>query len=401
MGNEAAHNKNSSLSFFPIACAGFASMVSMRVCDALLPELARSFQVSTGTAANTISFFVIAYGIMQLIFGTLGDRYGKQRIIAVAVTLSAMINAALIFAPDIHIMSALRGAAGGAAAGIIPLCMAYIGDTVPYDKRQEVLARFMSATIMGMIGGQWMGGLFADTLGWQAAFIVLVAVFGSVAWLMRSALSTDTRATTQSTQQKPAGFTQQIPGVLKLPWARQILLYALLEGALVFSAIVFIPSYLHHTYQLPLTAAGAIVALYGIGGLGYTLFARRLLGRFGEHGLARLGGVMIGLGFVLLIAGSHWAWALPACLVSGFGFYMLHNTLQANATQMAPQARGTAVALFACSLFLGQSLGIGAASALLDKVGLATIFTVCMASLPVLGYAFAYALINKKPPAAA
>lgn len=399
MGNKAANNTNSSLSFFPIACAGFASMVSMRVCDALLPELARSFQVSTGTAANTISFFVIAYGVMQLIFGTLGDRYGKQRMIAVAVSLSAVINIALIFSPTIDVMSALRGAAGGAAAGIIPLCMAYIGDTVPYDKRQEVLARFMSATIIGMIGGQWMGGLFADTLGWQAAFVVLVLVFGSVAWLMRAALSGIKTMPTDSGSPQKTGFTQQIPTVLKLPWARQVLLYALLEGALVFSAIVFIPSYLHDRFNLPLTAAGAIVALYGIGGLGYTLFARRLLGRFGEHGLSRFGGLMIGLGFVLLVVGSHWAWSLPACLISGFGFYMLHNTLQANATQMAPQARGTAVALFACSLFLGQSLGIGAASSLIDSMGLQVVFSVCMISLPVLGYAFAWALKNKRPVA--
>lgn len=399
MGNEAANNTNSSLSFFPIACAGFASMVSMRVCDALLPELARSFQVSTGTAANTISFFVIAYGVMQLIFGTLGDRYGKQRMIAVAVSLSAVINIALIFSPTVDVMSALRGAAGGAAAGIIPLCMAYIGDTVPYEKRQEVLARFMSATIIGMIGGQWMGGLFADTLGWQAAFVVLVLVFGSVAWLMRAALSGIKTIPTDSGSPQRTGFTQQIPTVLKLPWARQVLLYALLEGALVFSAIVFIPSYLHDRFNLPLTAAGAIVALYGIGGLGYTLFARRLLGRFGEHGLSRFGGLMIGLGFVLLVTGSHWAWSLPACLISGFGFYMLHNTLQANATQMAPQARGTAVALFACSLFLGQSLGIGAASSLIDSVGLQAVFSVCMISLPVLGYAFAWALKNKRPVA--
>lgn len=120
MGNEAANNTNSSLSFSPIACAGFASMVSMRVCDALLPELARSFQVSTGTAANTISFFVIAYGVMQLIFGTLGDRYGKQRMIAVAVLLSALINIALIFSPTIDVMSALRGGCGWRRCGHYP-----------------------------------------------------------------------------------------------------------------------------------------------------------------------------------------------------------------------------------------------------------------------------------------
>jgi hypothetical protein len=47
-----------------------------------------------------------------------------------------------------------------------------------------------------------------------------------------------------------------------------------------------------------------------------------------------------------------------ACLMTGLGFYMLHNTLQVQATQMAPAARGSAVTLFACSLFFGQSTGV-------------------------------------------
>lgn len=366
----------------------------MRVCDALLPELARSFHVSTGTAAHTVSYFVIAYGVLQLVYGTLGDRYGKQRLVAVAVLLSALINAALVFSPSIQIMSLQRGLAGAAAAGIIPLCMAHIGDSVAYEERQEILARFMSATIMGMICGQWMGGLFADTIGWKAAFAVLVLVFGGSFWLMRRSLKGSPPAY-QGLQGTAGGFTRQIPLVLGVSWARTVLLFALLEGALVYSAIVFIPSFLHEQFQLPLTMAGAIVALYGVGGLGYTFFARRLLGRFGEHGLARLGGLMIGVGFALLVAGPHWVWSLPACMLSGFGFYMLHNTLQANATQMVPHARGTAVALFACSLFLGQSAGIGAAASFIDSLGLRAILGTCMAALPVLGMAFGLALAKK------
>ena len=50
------------------------------------------------------------------------------------------------------------------------------------------------------------------------------------------------------------------------------------------------------------------------------------------------------------------------CSAIGLGFYMLHNTLQTNATQMAPQARGTAVALFSSALYLGQSLGVALAA---------------------------------------
>ena len=61
-------------------------------------------------------------------------------------------------------MPALSGAAG---AGIVPLSMAWIGDTVPYERRQATLARFLTGTILGMSAGQLAGGLFADTVGWR------------------------------------------------------------------------------------------------------------------------------------------------------------------------------------------------------------------------------------------
>jgi predicted MFS family arabinose efflux permease len=51
----------------------------------------------------------------------------------------------------------------------------------------------------------------------------------------------------------------------------------------------------------------------------------------------------------------------------GLGFYMFHNTLQTKATQMTPEARGTAVAIFSSALYFGQTAGSG--SALLSSIG--------------------------------
>lgn len=365
-------------------------MVGMRICDALLPDLAESFQVTTGVAAGSISLFVITYGVLQLVYGPLGDHYGKQRVISYAVAISALINLALIFSPSMSAIIVLRGMAGAAAAGIIPLSIAFIGDSIPYSERQGVLAKFMSATIMGMICGQWAGGLFADMLNWQAAFGLLALIFGGVAaMLMRSV-----PAKPAPPPQKRHFFTQMVD-VLRISWARRILLVSLIEGAFVFSSLVFIPTYLHNRYGLSLTAAGAIVALYGAGGLAYTFFARHLISRFGERGLALNGGALMGIGFAMLAFGSHWAWAMPACLICGLGFYMLHNTLQANATQMAPDTRGTAVSLFVCSLFLGQSIGIGAISILVDRYGAGAAFMVSMTALPLLGAWFANSISHR------
>ena len=72
-------------------CA-FASMASMRVCDAMLASLAAEFSVTTGQAARTISGFALAYGVLQLFYGPLGDRHGKVRVIGFA-TLACTIGA--------------------------------------------------------------------------------------------------------------------------------------------------------------------------------------------------------------------------------------------------------------------------------------------------------------------
>src|SRR3712207_7161731 len=51
-----------------------------------------------------------------------------------------------------------------------------------------------------------------------------------------------------------------------------------------------------------------------------------------------------------------------AVLAIGLGFYMLHNTLQTNATQMTPEARGTAVSVFSSALYIGQMAGVALGS---------------------------------------
>ena len=85
-------------------------------------------------------------------------------------------------------------------------------------------------------------------------------------------------------------------------------------------------------------------------------------------------------------------WSLPASVLAGFGYYLLHATLQTNATQMVPSARGTAVAWFASCLFMGQAAGVALAGAVVDEIGAAALFGGSAVMLPVLGAGFAWAL---------
>ena len=74
-------------------------------------------------------------------------------------------------------LGAARLAAGATAAAIVPLSMAFIGDHVPYERRQTALARFLTGTILGIVSGQVFGGVLGQMVGWRAVFLLLGAVF--------------------------------------------------------------------------------------------------------------------------------------------------------------------------------------------------------------------------------
>ena len=111
-----------------------------------------------------------------------------------------------------------------------------------------------------------------------------------------------------------------------------------------------------------------------------------MVARLGQPGLAALGAVASPPATPSL-AVMPWPWlAVPAIALIGLGFYMLHNTLQTNATQMAPEARGLSVSLFAFMFFCGQSTGVVLGAPVMDRYGGRPIFL--SAAVIVLAIAF-------------
>jgi YNFM family putative membrane transporter len=172
------------LSLRPIAllsAAAFCSAATMRVADPMLPEIAREFATTPGAASVVATAFALAYGLFQVIYGPLGDRFGKYRVIVVGMIMSAAAVSAAAIAGSLGQLAGLRFVAGAAAASVIPLAMAYVGDIVPYEKRQPVLARFLSGQILGVLFGQAAGGVIIEYLSWRQAFLLLGMAFAVIA----------------------------------------------------------------------------------------------------------------------------------------------------------------------------------------------------------------------------
>ena len=384
-----------------LGLAGFASMASMRICDPMLVVLGQEFQVTTGDASAVVSVFAVVYGVLQLFYGPLGERFGKLRVVSLAVLACALFSAITALSMNLPMLVIMRGFMGAAAAGIIPLSMAWVGDQVPYERRQETLAKLMSATVLGMMSGLWFGGFAADTVGWRGAFVVLAVMFGVAAVLLLRRLHQQAKREAQlQTQSVPlaapglwAAFrlTGQLLGTPRVRW---VLGVTAAEGALVFGALAFMPTHLHQQFGLSVVAAGSVMMVYGVGGLLYSQMARRWLAWLGERGLVRTGAALVAVGLLVLAWGSGVWLGMLSCLMTGLGFYMLHNTLQVQATQMAPAARGSAVTLFACSLFFGQSTGVLIMAQSVDMGWLAYAFTAAAVGVTGLGV-LVYRLVGR------
>ncbi|WP_394788223.1 MFS transporter [Rhodoferax sp.] len=355
-----------------LSLAAFASGISLRITDALLPRLAGEFSITVGQAAGVITVFSIAYGLAQLLFGPLGDRFGKYLVVAWGCAACAVTASLCGLSQGFSQLLAARLLAGATAAAIIPLSMAWIGDVVPYERRQPVLARFLIGQIMGLSFGVWMGGFAADHLGWRLPFLAIGAGFACISALL---FAVNRRLPAQARQRRAVEghplrtMVNEFAQVLSKPWARVVLLTVFTEGAFLYGSFAFIATHLHAVFGVSLSTAGSVVMWFGFGGLLFAIFSATLVRRLGEVGLTCVGGIFIAASLLTVGLAPVWWWAIPACFVAGLGFYMLHNTLQINATQMAPERRGAAVSAFASCFFLGQATGVGAFGLLTGYAG--------------------------------
>lgn len=379
-----------------LSLAAFASAANLRVCDSLLPQIAGQFGVSVGNAAMVVTAFAISYGFAQILVGPLGDARGKIFMVAMGSLWAGVGSAVSALAPDLGPLILLRLLAGAGAAAVIPIAIAWIGDVVPYEQRQPVLARFLSGQIMGIVFGQAAGGVLGDLVGWRGTMLIvggLHLVAGGMLWIdMRRSAGQGGEPSREARWRQSAVTAAR---VLQSPWVRTMLITVFLEGFAMFGAFAFVGAELHLRFGLSLAAAGLILAVMGIGAMLYVASASYLVRRLQQTGLVRWGSLLIALGYTTLALMPVVWFAVPGIIVIGLGFYMFHNTLQTNATQMAPEARGLAMSLFAFTLFVSQSIGVAMAAPVMDRYGARPIFLFSAATLLAVAFWFRRKLLAR------
>ncbi|MBD2441530.1 MFS transporter [Nostoc sp. FACHB-110] len=366
-----------------LGAAAFMVIADVRVIDPLLHIIANEFEVGVGSAAVIVSAYTIPYGLFQLVYGPLGDRIGKLRVITGALTIFAIGTALCAFVPNIALLTLLRFLTGMFAAGIIPVTLAYIGDNFPYTERQAAIGKYLSALVLGQILGGSLGGIFGEYISWRDIFLV----FGIVSLAIAALLWRGTRHFRDGnrSQERLSWATfQPYYQLLTQPIARTVIIAVFIEGFCLMGAFAYAGAFLRDRYGLPYVAIGFMLSSFGIGGLIYSRSVKWLVQRLGEVGLMGVGGWSMCICFLAISLLHSWVLFIPVTVVMGLSFYMMHSTLQTQATELAPEARGTAVSLFAFSLFIGQGIGAAAFGRIVDNFGYIPCFMISGVAIALL-----------------
>ena len=385
-GETAGPRTGAGLTLALLGIAGFAIGANIRITDPLLPTFASEFGTTVGAAALVAMVFALAHGALQIVYGPLGDKVGKLPIIATAAIASAIISIATAFAGSLPGLAGLRLLSGLATAAIVPLTLAFIGDTTTYSQRHVALARFTGTVLLGLMCGQVLGGLIAEFFGWRAVFYFIGGVFAiaGIGLVFSPALRNHRRPERNGSGN---GYAELFR-LFKRPVVRHVLAAVCAQGAISFTTAAFVGAHLNDRFGFSLGAIGAMLGLFAAGGFAYSFFTAQTLSRLGERGALTAGGLMFGASFLAMAFTPVWQVYAPALFIAGIGLMMVHNMLQVGATQMAPEARGAALSLFAAMIFLGQTVGFAILSPVYDHFGAIPIFLAAAIGFPAIAIAF-------------
>ena len=340
---------------FILSLCGFSGALATRLFDPLITSIAADFATPVSVVALLSSAFALPFGLSQPFLGPTGDAFGKEIVIKVAVAVLALCLLASALAPNLRLLFVSRVVGGVAAGGIMPVCMALIGDRFALAVRQVALSRFIGATLIGQLVGASVGGLIAEGIGWRGVMACAAALGVTAAG---AAVTMLPKAAEQGSGQLHVGQAlARYSLVLKNPRSFVCFGIVFVEGLAIYGVMPFIGDLLRSRGTGGLREAGFVIGGLGLGGLLYAFGAPFIL-RFASRPamMAAGGGVAaLGLGGVGLLV--PWAAQMACMVVLGFGFFLLHNSVQTEVTELAPSARASAFSLHAFSFFMGQALG--------------------------------------------
>lgn len=339
-----------------IALTTFAASLSGRAMEPVLPLVAGDLGVTIATAASLSAVVALTFALVQPVLGAAADMFGKARLMIGCLAMLGAANIIGAMSTSFEMLFLSRILCGMAAGGTFPIAMSLTSDLVPTAQRQVALSRILAGAMTGNLLGSSAAGVIGDFFGWRGVLVILgllVIVASLAVWI-----GFRKRATASPKQSVSFGALRDgYRTILANPNARVCFTAVFIEGLCVLGLFPFVAAFLFELGETRASIPGVVIAAFAVGGLFYTMSVSRMLPRFGVNGLMIGGAAIMALQLVVIALGPRWEIQAISFLIMGWGFYSLHGSLQVFSSDLAPEARASALSLHAFCFFMGQAVG--------------------------------------------
>jgi predicted MFS family arabinose efflux permease len=338
-----------------LSLIGFATALSTRAVDPIIPPIADSLATDPGRVALLTTAFTLPFVVAQPFLGPAADAVGKLRMMLICIAVVIAMSLASALAPTFQVLLIARMVCGAATGGIYPVGMAIIADAVPVAERQVANARWLTVVVSGNLLGTAVAGVLSDLFGWRAVFLTVGLC--AVAALVNALVNLRQMPQAPPSRLDVASIPSRYLALFANPRAKFCFLAVFLEGAAIFGLFSFVALLLVAAGEPRAAVAGLVIAGFSLGGIAYTLAVTSLTRRWQPRELMIGGGSLCAATFVGLAFNPGWPIQLVLYTAMGIGFYTLHACIQVEASELSTTARGTALSMHSLSFFLGSAAG--------------------------------------------
>jgi YNFM family putative membrane transporter len=357
--------RRASLAIFLAGVAVFAMLYETQV---LLPELARSFGVSSAASTLAVSGATAGLAVGLLVLGPLSDRRGRTAILHTGLVAATVLAALLVVVPTWPALLGLRVLQGFALAALPAVAVAYLREELHPSVGARAIGLFVSGNAIGGLAGRLLGGLLVTLGGWRTA-LAGIAVLGIACTVAVRVLLPPSRRFTPVPRDRPV--IRQLADAFTDPVLLGLYgLAALLMGGFVavYNAATFRLE--APPYALAPAVAGLVFIAYLLGSASAAA-AGELAGRIGRRPVVPVAVAIMAGGIVLTLAGPLPLFVVGLCVLT-VGFFAAHGVASGwGAVRAAAGARavGQAAALYSFWYYVGSSVGGTLAGSAWDAAG--------------------------------
>jgi predicted MFS family arabinose efflux permease len=342
--------------------------IGHRIAYPFLPVIARGLGIPMGSAGILITL-LLATGMLSPIFGPMSDRFGRRRGMVLGMLLVAAGAACVALIPRFPAVSIGFALMGLGKVAFDPSLRAYLGDSLPYDRRGRVLAITELSWAGALLIGAPLAGWIIEKRGWRSPFVFVagMALAGAVGIALvmpggRPSAESGHRAVALRTAFRSVLRNRSAVAALGVTWLIMV------AHELLF---VVYGTWMESSFGLSVGRLGLTTVVIGVAELMGELVASAWVDRMGKRRAIGVGLVFTAVTYVVWpLAPGNLGLVLVCLFALLFWFEFTFVATLPLVTELVPRARATAVALNGAIDGLGRSVGALLALPLWSAVGL-------------------------------